>query len=85
MKLRTPINYIISKEVLKQKIYWDRITANSTKPPPLKYRWEPEIIKNYLTDNDWGMLTKYLAILKPLKIATKQLKGRIKEGEFNRL
>ena len=52
-------------------MYWDRITVNGTKPPPLKHRQEPEIVKNYLMDKDWGMLTEYLAILKPFKIAIK--------------
>lgn len=84
-KLRNPIDRIIGEEVLKRKIYWDRITANGTKLPPPDHRQEPKIVKNYLTDEDWSTLTEYLAILKPLKIATKRLESRIKEGKFGSL
>ncbi|KAK8007178.1 carbohydrate esterase family 3 protein [Apiospora arundinis] len=31
---------------------------------------------------DWSVIAEYLAILKPLKIATKRLEGRPQEGKF---
>ena len=39
---------------------------NGIKDPPIKVCKEPNIIKNYLIEDDWAILTKYLAILKPL-------------------
>ena len=53
---------------------------NGIKDPPTRVCKEPNIIKNYLTEDNWAILTEYLAILKPLWIAIKQLKGRLKEG-----
>ena len=39
---------------------------NGIKDPPIRVCKEPNIIKNYLIEDDWAILTKYLAILKPL-------------------
>ena len=35
-----------------------------------------------LTTHDWAVITKYIDALKPLKAATKRLKGRGKSGKF---
>ena len=83
IKLKNPIDRLIGDEVLKQTIYWAKVTENGIKDPPLRVRKEPNIVKNYLTEDDWATLTKYLAILKPLWIATKRLEGRLKEGIYN--
>jgi len=34
-----------------------------------------------LSDDDWVVITQYLELLKPFKIATKRLEGRIREGK----
>ena len=52
-------------------MYWAKVTENGVKDPPLRVCKEPDIVKNYLIDNDWAILTEYLAILKPLWIAIK--------------
>lgn len=85
IKLQDPINRIVGDEVLKQTMYWAKVTKNGTKDPPARVRKQPDIIRNYLTGDDWATLTKYLAILKPLWIATKRLEGRLKEGKFGSL
>jgi len=66
IKLWNPINYIISDKVLKWIIYWAKVTVNSIKDLPTRVRKEPNIVKNYLTEDNWAILTEYLAILKPL-------------------
>ena len=47
-------------------MYWAKITKNGIKDPPARVRKELNIIRNYLTGDNWAILTKYLAILKPL-------------------
>ena len=84
IKLRNPIDRLIGDEVLEWTIYWAKVTENGIKDPPARVRKEPDIVKNYLTDDDWATLTEYLAILKPLWIATKRLEGRLKEGAYKR-
>lgn len=43
---------------------------------------KPAIANNKITAEDWLIIVEYLAILKPLKIATKCLEGRPQEGKF---
>ena len=38
-----------------------------------------------LTAADWAVILEYIEVLKPLKQATKQLKGRGKSGQFSAL
>ncbi|XP_044715999.1 transposase [Hirsutella rhossiliensis] len=45
-------------------------------------RKKPAIIDDRMSVEDWSVIAEYLAILKPLKIATKRLEGRPKEGKF---
>ena len=66
IKLKNPINCLIGDKVLEWTIYWAKVTENGTKDPPLRVRKEPDIVKNYLTEDNWAILTEYLAILKPL-------------------
>jgi hypothetical protein len=35
-----------------------------------------------LSAADWGVITEYLEVLKPLKLATKRLEGRCKSGQY---
>ena len=40
-------------------MYWAKVTKNGIKNPPVRVCKEPDIIKNYLTKDDWATLTKY--------------------------
>ena len=80
IKLKNPIDRLIGNEVLKQTIYQAKVTENGIKDPPLIVCKEPNIVKNYLTEDNQATLTEYLAILKPLWITIKRLEGRLKEG-----
>ncbi|KAM3472257.1 hypothetical protein MY5147_005385 [Beauveria neobassiana] len=42
---------------------------------------KPAFVNNKLTSEDWAVIAEYLTILKPLKIATKRLEGRLEEGQ----
>jgi len=46
-------------------MYWAKVTKNGAKDPPLRVCKELNIIKNYLINDNWTILTKYLAILRP--------------------
>jgi hypothetical protein len=49
---------------------------------PKKSRKKPAIVDDKMTAEDWSIIAEYLAILKPLTIATKRLEGRPQEGKF---
>jgi len=59
IKLRNPINRLIGDEVLKWTIYWAKVTENGIKNPPARVCKEPNIVKNYLIEDDWATLTEY--------------------------
>ena len=40
-------------------MYWAKVTENGTKDPPVRVRKEPNIIKNYLIEDDWAILIEY--------------------------
>jgi len=63
-------------------MYWAKVTKNGIKDLPVRVCKELNIIKNYLIEDDWAILTEYQAILKPLWIAIKRLEGRLKEGIY---
>jgi len=52
-------------------IYWAKVIKNSIKDLPARVCKELNIIRNYLTGDDWAILTEYLAILKPFWITIK--------------
>jgi hypothetical protein len=55
-------------------------TGGGTTPMPKRSRKKPAIIDDKMSSEDWAVIAEYLAILKPLKIATEHLEGRPKEG-----
>ncbi|KAJ6441119.1 arginase [Purpureocillium lavendulum] len=61
--------------------YVARRTQNGAKPMPKKCRKKPTIVDDRMAAEDWSVIAEYLAILKPLKIATKRLEGRPREGK----
>ena len=80
IKLKNPINCFIGDKVFKQIIYQAKITKNNIKDLLLRVYKELNIIKNYLIEDNQAILTKYLAILKPLQITIKRLKRCLKEN-----
>ncbi|KAK2926541.1 Ribonuclease H-like superfamily [Fusarium oxysporum f. sp. vasinfectum] len=81
-QLRNALDSLVQAEVTEWNNYVARRTQNGTKPMPKKSRTKPAIVDDKMSVEDWSVITEYLAILKPLKIATKRLEGRPKEGKF---
>ncbi|KAF4443574.1 transposase-like protein [Fusarium austroafricanum] len=81
-QLRNALDSLVQAEVTEWDNYVARGTQNGTKPMPKKSRTKPAIVDDKMSVEDWSVITEYLAILKPLKIATKRLEGRPKEGKF---
>ncbi|KAL5610632.1 hypothetical protein FOBRF1_006749 [Fusarium oxysporum] len=81
-QLRNALDSLVQAEVTEWSNYVARRTQNWTKPMPKKSRTKPAIVDDKMSVEDWSVITEYLAILKPLKIATKRLEGRPKEGKF---
>ncbi|KAL6402752.1 hypothetical protein AUP68_14088 [Ilyonectria robusta] len=80
--LRNALDSLVQAEVTEWNPYVARRTQNGTKPMPKKSRKKPAIVDDKMATEDWSVIAEYLAILKPLKIATKRLEGRPQEGKF---
>ena len=80
--LRNALDSLVQAEVTEWNQYVARRTQNGTKPMPKKSRKKPAIVDDKMEAEDWSVIAEYLAILKPLKIATKRLEGRPQEGTF---
>ena len=76
IELRPVLDEVIEKVRYEWDKYWNRLTANSTKRPPRKHRKKPAIYDDYMTDDDWHIITVYYNMLRPLKEATLALQGR---------
>jgi hypothetical protein len=81
-QLRNALDSMVQAEATEWNQYVARRTQNGTKPMPKKSRKKPAIVDDKMSAEDWSVISEYLAILKPLKIATKRLEGRPKEGEL---
>ena len=81
-RLRNALDSLVQAEVTEWNGYISRKTQNGVKPIPKKSRKKPAIVDDRMSAEDWSVITEYLAILTPLKIATKRLEGRPKEGKF---
>jgi hypothetical protein len=81
--LRSAIHEFMRKIIKEYDDYIARITHNNSRSLPKRHQPRPTICDDYLTEDDWSVLTEYLAILKPFKIATKRLEGRAIDGEFS--
>jgi hypothetical protein len=81
--LRTAIDEFMYKIIKEYDDYIAKITRNGTRPLPAKHQTRPAICDDYLSVDDWSILTEYLAILKPFKVATKRLEGRALDGLFD--
>ncbi|KAJ6440216.1 Cuticle-degrading protease [Purpureocillium lavendulum] len=80
--LRNALDSLVQAEVTEWSQYVARRTQNGAKPMPKKCRKKPTIVDDRMAAEDWSVIAEYLAILKPLKIATKRLEGRPREGKF---
>jgi hypothetical protein len=78
--LRTAIDEFMRKIMKEYDDYLAKITSNGSRPLPIKRQTRPAICEDYLSVDDWSVLTEYLTILKPFKIATKRLEGRATDG-----
>lgn len=81
--LQSAIHEFMRKIIKEYDDYIARITHNNSRSLPKRHQPRPTICDDYLTEDDWSVLTEYLAILKPFKIATKRLEGRAIDGEFS--
>lgn len=80
--LRNALDSLVQAEVTDWNQYMARRTQNGMKPMPKKRRKKPIIVDDRMIAEDWAVIAEYLAILKPLRIATKRLEGRPREGRF---
>ncbi|KJZ68404.1 hypothetical protein HIM_12202 [Hirsutella minnesotensis 3608] len=81
-RLRNALDSLVQAEVTEWNQYISRRTQNGTRQMPKKSRKQPAIVDDRMFAEDWSVIAEYLAILTPLKIATKRLEGRPKEGKF---
>jgi hypothetical protein len=82
-QLRNPLDSLVQAEITEWNQYVAMKTGNGTKLMPKKSRKKPAIVDDKMTAEDWAVIAEYLAILKPLKIATKRLEGRPEDGKPN--
>ncbi|KAM4067529.1 transposase [Hirsutella rhossiliensis] len=80
-KLRNALDSLVQAEVTEWKEYVSRRTQNGMRPMPKRSRKKPAIVDDKMSAEDWSVIAEYLAILGPLKIATKRLEGRPSEGK----
>lgn len=81
-QLQNALDSLVQAEVTEWSQYLSRRTQNGAKPLPKKSRKKPTIVDDKMSAEDWSVIAEYLAILKPLKVATKRLEGRPKDGKF---
>lgn len=81
-QLRNPLDSLVQAEVTDWSQYVTARTANGTRLMPKRSRKKPAIVDDKMSGDDWAVIAEYLAILRPLKIATKRLEGRPEEGKY---
>ena len=64
---------------IRQRRDEDTYALSVGKPLPKALPW---MRSSGLSAADWGVVTEYLEVLKPLKLATKRLEGRGKGGQY---
>jgi hypothetical protein len=84
-QLRNPLDSLVQAEVTEWDQYVAIRTGGGTRLMPKRSRKKPAIVDDKLSNEDWVVIAEYLAILKPLKIATKRLEGRPEDGMVDRL
>ncbi|KAJ3453198.1 hypothetical protein MRS44_018853 [Fusarium solani] len=80
--LRNPLDSLVQAEVTEWDQYVATRTGGGTRLMPKRSRKKPAIVDDKMSSEDWAVIAEYLAILKPLKIATKRLEGRPEDGKY---
>lgn len=62
--------------------YERKVTDNYTKAPPARMQQKPSILNDYLSVDDWSVITELRNILQPLKAATIALQGHGSGASF---
>ena len=81
-QLRNALDSLVQAEVTEWNQYIAKRTQNGARPAPRGSRKKPVIVDEKMSTEDWAVIAEYLAILRPLQIATKRLEGRPQEGKF---
>jgi hypothetical protein len=76
IKVRPAIDDFYHKTLRDWQDYWNKLTDFDTKPPPEKMRKKPAILTDFITQDDWVILTQYYEILEPVWQFTQRLEGR---------
>jgi hypothetical protein len=76
IKLRPAVEDFYTRQQQLWQDYWNKITDFGQKEPPTKRRKKPAILNDFLTQDDWFILSMYNQLLEPLYHATQRLEGR---------
>jgi hypothetical protein len=76
IKLRPTVEDFYTRQQQLWQDYWNKITDFGQKEPPVKRRKKPAILDDFLTQDDWSILSMYNQLLEPLYHATQRLEGR---------
>ena len=74
-QLRNALDSMVQAEATEWNQYVARRSQNGAKPMPRRSRKKPTIVDDKMSAEDWLVIAEYLALLKPLKTATKRLEG----------
>ena len=84
LQLRNPIDAYIINEKSKYETYLSKIEAKNRRLPAnkrIKPKERPSICDDFLTSDEWAIVTQYLEVLTPFKEATQRLEGRATNGK----
>jgi hypothetical protein len=76
VKLRPSIDEFVDAELLDYNVKLTRYAGCSQQSTEALLK-EPSLIHDRLSLDDWSIITVYLAILKPCKVATMKLQGNV--------
>jgi hypothetical protein len=81
LKLRTAVDEFIDHELGNYNAALARYAGSRslTKRPPK----QPSLLANLLSADDWSIITQYVALLRPLKLATVLLQGHVNTSAPN--
>jgi hypothetical protein len=76
VQLRPAVEDFYTRRQQLWQDYWNKITDFGQKEPPVRRRKKPAILDDFLTQDDWSILSMYDQLLDPLYHATQRLEGR---------
>lgn len=80
IELRPVIDDILNEELTLWTNYERKKTDNYRKPIPENMKKKPDILDDYLSQDDWSIINQYHAILQPLWTMTLRLQGNGEGG-----